>query len=249
MADQDEVTLPIGDCTFCPFRNKTLLMGRCMPGDTCVAVQSGRQIDRFFRVNPSYSGQFLQDNFWERRAIAARYAPQKDLQSLINEVVRRVVAYRLPAHQLQSWIDDPDREVRMTVADRINPESLELLAEDTDYIVRLTVVKRLPAGRLFRFIKDRDVQVRKQVAERIPEVSLGLMVNDSSDEVRRIVAERLNADEAIVMLNDEDWMVRYTVAQKVDPLTLKALLNDPEPDVRDLASARFHSYQGNKHHD
>jgi hypothetical protein len=75
------------------------------------------------------------------------------------------------------------------------------------------------------------------------------MVNDSSDEVRRIVAERLNADEAIVMLNDEDWMVRYTVAQKVDPLTLKALLNDPEPDVRELASARFHSYQGNKHHD
>ena len=51
---QNPVTLPIADCSLCPFRSKTLLMGRCMPGDTCVFIESGRQIDRFFRLNPNY---------------------------------------------------------------------------------------------------------------------------------------------------------------------------------------------------
>lgn len=51
--------------------------------------------------------------------------------------------------QLNQLIDDPDREVRMTVADRIAPEELEKLANDPDYIVRLTVARRLPTGRLF----------------------------------------------------------------------------------------------------
>ena len=52
---------------------------------------------------------------------------------------------QIPINQL---IDDPDREVRMTVADRIAPEELEKLANDPDYIVRLTVARRLPPGRL-----------------------------------------------------------------------------------------------------
>ena len=182
MSETDQaVTLPVGDCSLCPYRNKTLLSGRCMPGDTCIFVESGRQIDRFFRVNPGYAAHYLQDPFWERRAIAARYAPQKALLALIDdedEVVRRVVAYRLPAQQLQTWINDPDREVRMTVAERIDIDHLETLATDHDYIVRLSVVKRLAPGRLFRFIKDEDVEVRKRVAERLPEVSLGLMAHD-----------------------------------------------------------------------
>ena len=98
MAQPNEsLNLPVADCSLCPFRNKTLLMARCMPGDTCIFVESGRQIDRFFRVNPGYAEHYLQDEFWERRAIAARYAPQKALQALINdedEVVRRIYAER-----------------------------------------------------------------------------------------------------------------------------------------------------------
>lgn len=129
MSDADRpVSLPIADCSLCPFRGKTLLMGRCMPGDTCVAAQSGRQIDRFFRVNPVYAVNFLRDKFWERRAIAVRYSPLKALLPLISdedEVVRRAVAFRLPAQQLVALIDDPDREVRMTVADRIDAGNLE----------------------------------------------------------------------------------------------------------------------------
>ncbi|NOU14086.1 MAG: (Fe-S) protein, partial [Methylococcaceae bacterium] len=205
MADQDStVSVPMADCSLCPFRGKTLLMGRCMPGDTCVFVESGRQIDRFFRINPGFAEHYLQDVFWERRAIAVRYAPQKALTKLIydeDEVVRRAVAYRLPQAQLNQLIDDPDREVRMTVADRIAIEELEKLANDKDYIVRLTVAKRLPVGRLFRFTQDKDAEVRKAVAERLPEVSLGLMIHDDSPDVRRIIAERMGPSDAVTLLN------------------------------------------------
>jgi hypothetical protein len=254
MADQDSpVTLPVADCSLCPFRGKTLLMGRCMPGDTCVFINSGRQIDRFFRVNPAYAAHYLQDKFWERRAIAVRYAPLKTLLPLIedeDEVVRRAVAFRLPAQQLQALIDDPDREVRMTVADRIDLEHLELLANDPDYIVRLMVAKRLAPGRLFRFIKDEDLQVRKRVAERLPEVSLGLMANDRSPDVRRIVAERMSPEDATMLLSDSDsdsdWVVRYTAALKVDPANLAALADDPEPDVRELVQQRLNSISSPK---
>jgi hypothetical protein len=30
-----------------------------MPGDICVLVESGRQIDRFFRDNPAYAVKYL----------------------------------------------------------------------------------------------------------------------------------------------------------------------------------------------
>lgn len=242
MADAP-VTLPTADCSLCPFRSKTLLMGRCMPGDTCVLAESGRQIDRFFRINPEQAIRYLQDPFWERRAIAARYAPEKALQALgddEDEVVRRVVAFRLPATQLTTWINDPDREVRMTVASRIDPAHLESMANDPDYIVRLGVAKRLPPGRLFRFIKDDDIQVRKLVAERLPEVSLGLMADDPAETVRRIVVERMNAEDAVMFLHDSDLLVRYTAAAKiVDPAALACLLQDPEPDIRELVNERL----------
>lgn len=95
---ESPVSVPIADCSFCPFRGKTLLMGRCMPGDTCVLVESGRQIDRFSHQS-GVCRAIPARCFWERRAIAVRYAPQKALTELIHdedEVVRRAVAYRLP---------------------------------------------------------------------------------------------------------------------------------------------------------
>jgi hypothetical protein len=60
---ESPVSVPFADCSLCPFRGKTLLMGRCMPGDTCVFVESGRQIDHFFRVNPGFAEQYLHDSF------------------------------------------------------------------------------------------------------------------------------------------------------------------------------------------
>ena len=119
---------PIADCRFCPYRASLLLSGRCSPGDVCVQAESGRQIDRFFRVNPEFAIQFLSDAFWERRAIAVRYVPQRELLSMTkdpDEAVRRAVAYRLPREQLHCMMHDVDREVRITVADRLPLNQLE----------------------------------------------------------------------------------------------------------------------------
>ena len=90
---------PIADCLNCKFKTTRLFRGRCVPGDICVAAESGRQIDRFFRFNPDLAVEYLQDKFWERRAIAVRYAPTERLFSMVDdndEVVRRAVAYRQP---------------------------------------------------------------------------------------------------------------------------------------------------------
>ena len=119
---------PIADCRFCRYRQKLLLMGRCTPGDACVRAESGRQIDRFFRINPSQAVHFLSDSFWERRAVAVRYIPESMLADMAqdpDEAVRRAVAYRLPKSQLAIMMYDPDREVRITVADRLAIEELE----------------------------------------------------------------------------------------------------------------------------
>ena len=86
---------PMADCRACVYRQKLLLMGRCMPGDACVMVESGRQVDRFFRNNPHLASEYLKDRFWERRAIAVRYAPVAQLNVLLHdpdEAVRRAVA-------------------------------------------------------------------------------------------------------------------------------------------------------------
>ena len=96
--------------------------------------------------------------------------------------------------------NDPDREVRITVAGRLPEQQLELLVDDPDYLVRVYVAKRLPAGRLFRLAVDPDNEVRRTVAERLPSVSLGLMVNDTEVSIRRIVAQRLDADDLTLMI-------------------------------------------------
>ena len=80
-AGADNLT-PFADCRACRFRQNLLLAGRCLPGDCCVVVDSGRQIDRFFRANPQLAFQYLGDPFWERRAIAVRYAPVEALTPL-----------------------------------------------------------------------------------------------------------------------------------------------------------------------
>ncbi|NTV97249.1 MAG: (Fe-S) protein, partial [Thiobacillus sp.] len=161
---------PTADCATCPQRDTTLRAGRCVPGDICLIAHSGRQIDRFLRRNPDYAEACLADRFWERRAIAVRYAPLAAVRPLAkdaDEVVRRAVALRLPADELADLMHDVDREVRITVAARLPIARLARMMADPDYMVRLQVARRLPHGSLPRLAHDPDREVRKEVARRL----------------------------------------------------------------------------------
>lgn len=231
---------PLADCRYCPYRLTHLLSGRCIPGDTCVVAHSGRQIDRFLRINPELAPRYLDDEFWERRAIAVRYAPADSLEAMIqdpDEAVRRAVAYRLPRERLHLLLQDEDREVRITVADRLPPEHLEKLATDPDYLVRAYVAQRLTPTRLFRFIRDPDLQVRKIVARRLPEESLGLLIADPEPEVRRLIAERLPGTDLTDLLEDPDWTVRLAATTNAPEDLLRQRLA-VEEDVEVLEAIR-----------
>jgi Mg/Co/Ni transporter MgtE len=236
------VALP--DCTACPHR-ALLAEGRCVPGDVCLQVQNGRQIDRFLRRNPQFAQGCLADRFWERRAIAARYASLEVLRQMprdADEVVRRVMVSRLPIDELDEYLRDPDREVRMTVANRLAPERLITLLEDDDYLVRLQVAKRLPHGQLRRMAEDEDREVRKAVARRLPPFALSLLRKDEDEEVRRIVASRMLPDDAATMLPDGDWLVRLEAAQRAPLESIAELVDDVEPDVREAVRQRLSDY-------
>ena len=77
----------MSDCAACPHHLDRLEQGRCKPGDACVQAMSGRQIERFFRENPDLAKDYTGDEFWERRAIAARYISQQRLLDLINDTL------------------------------------------------------------------------------------------------------------------------------------------------------------------
>jgi hypothetical protein len=235
------------DCTACAYR-ELLAEGKCELGEICVSAQSGRQIDRFFRRNPQFAPNYLNDSFWERRAIAVRYAPMEALRALRamprdpDEVVRRAVVSRLPNDELDAYVRDPDREVRMTVANRLEPEGLTALLGDVDYLVRLQVAKRLPHGQLRRMADDEDREVRKEVARRLPTFALRLMTKDEDAEVRRIVASRVLSDDAELMLKDKDWVVRLEASRHAPLEAITELVDDVEPDVREAVQHRLNDF-------
>jgi hypothetical protein len=232
------------DCSACPHR-VLLAQGKCVPGDICLIAQSGRQIDRFLRRNPQFAQENLADSFWERRAIAARYAPLDAVRQMPldeDEVVRRVVASRLPVGELADYLHDTDREVRMTVAERIAPESLNALVSDIDYLVRLQVAKRLPHGQLPRMAHDPDREVRKEVARRLPSFALRRMAKDEDAEVRRIAAARMLPEDAATMLADSDWLVRLEAARHAPLENVAEMVDDAEADVRALVRRRLDGF-------
>ena len=47
---------------------------------------SGRQIARFFNQNPDLAERYAGDEFWERRAVAARYLSQQRLLQMLDYV-------------------------------------------------------------------------------------------------------------------------------------------------------------------
>jgi hypothetical protein len=234
----------IADCSMCSHLTlKTA--GGCAPGDVCLMAKSGRQIDRFLRRHPQFAAENLADEFWERRAIAARHAPLEALRQLPrdkDEVVRRVLASRLPIDEIDDYLHDSDREVRMTVANRITPERLLALVNDEDYLVRLQVVKRLPHGQLRRMANDEDREVRKEVARRLPPFALSLLVKDDDEEVRRIIAARMLPDDAVKLLKDQDWVVRLEAAQRAPIEFIAELVDDAEPDVQALVRQRLNEF-------
>ena len=74
---------------------------------------AGRLIDRFFRDNPGVADAYADTAHWERRAIALRYAAMSLVRAHLHdddEVVRRVVAGRLPPAELHGLRRDSDRE-------------------------------------------------------------------------------------------------------------------------------------------
>jgi Mg/Co/Ni transporter MgtE len=234
----------LADCSACAHR-ALLADDKCVQGDICITAQSGRQIDRFLRRNPQFAPDYLNDGFWERRAIAVRYAPLEMLRGRprdADEVVRRVVASRLPIDELDEYLHDADREVRMTVAERIAPERLTALLTDEDYLVRLQVAKRMPHGQLRRMAYDSDREVRKEVARRMPPFALSLLAKDDDAEVRRIVVSRMLPDDAAKMLNDDDWVVRLEAVQLAPLEFITELVDDIEPDVRAAVRQRLDEF-------
>ena len=67
-----------------------------------------------------------------------------------------------------SCASDSHREVRIRVAQRLDPEDLPVMMFDDDYAVRQIVARRVAAPLLTGMICDPDVEVRRVVAQRIP---------------------------------------------------------------------------------
>jgi hypothetical protein len=236
-------------CATCRHAATVLAAGGCDPHDVCVTAVSGRRIDRFLRTHPEFAGDYLADGFWERRAIAARYAVFEAILPLAkdtDEVVRRVVASRLPPAMAASMMRDPDREVRITVAHRVEHGDLLKMAGDPDYMVRVVVARRLSHGKLPRLATDPEREVRKTVAARLPAFALSRLLADPEPEVRRIVAARALPHDALLLLEDEDWLVRLAAVQRAPLETIRCRLADPEAEVRRAVWERLAAGEGNK---
>ncbi len=184
----------------------------------------------------------LQDAFWERRAIAVRYAPIEAVRTLVHdtdEAVRRAVVTRLPPDELAAFIGDSDREVRITVASRLPPTRLHVMLGDPDYLVRQHVAQRIPHGSLSRLVHDEDREVRKEVARRLPSFVLSKMAGDEDPDVCAIAAARMLPDDAARMLADPDWRVRLGAVERAPLEALRPLVDDEDSDVREQARARL----------
>lgn len=233
---------PRADCTTCPHRDTVLAAGRCEPGDRCLIAHSGRQIERFLRLNPEFAVDCLHDAFWERRAIAVRYAPVDAVRTLAHdtdEAVRRAVVTRLPPDELAAFIGDHDREVRITVASRLPPTRLYVMLGDPDYLVRQHVAQRIPHGSLSRLVKDEDREVRKEVARRLPSFVLSRMADDEDPEVRAIASARMLPADAARMLSDPDWRVRLGAVDRAPLDAIRPYIGDEDKDVREQVWVRL----------
>jgi hypothetical protein len=242
--------LLVAGCEGCQHEAGARAEGKCDPQDACVRAMSGRLIDRFMRRNPELAASYLEDPFWERRAIACRHAPIELLEPRVtdrDEVVRRVVAYRAPEEWLTRMIQDSDRDVRIIVAEHLPPDRLGWAALDADYRVRLVAAQRMSSSKLLPLAGDPDREVRKAVARRLPSFALDRMMGDADPEVRRAVCERLAPAQAAAMLDDEEWTVRFAAVERAPLEDIERLAeSDPEQFIRETALARLQAARGGK---
>lgn len=221
--------------------------GHCRLGHACVHDRYARRIDRFFRWNPKLAQEYITHPYFEVRAVAAKYLDIFHLQRLLHdtdETVRQSVVLRLPANskQIKALKTDPDREVRIRVAQRLQTDELMSMAKDPDYYVRQVVARRLPQEKLANMVNDRDPEVRKVVARRIGLHGLLTLAKDSEASVRLEAVLRLNVDHLKALVKDPDWRVRYEIAGRLDKGSLEGFRNDPELAIRELVEQRLSSY-------
>ena len=234
------------DCSACEqFANQA--EGRCRLGHACVQDRYARRIDRFFRWNPKLAQEYITHPYFEVRAVAAKYLDIFHLQRLLHdpdETVRQSVVLRLPANsrQIKALKSDPDREVRIRVAQRLETHELKAMATDPDYYVRQVVARRLPLDKLAIMVNDRDPEVRKVVARRIGLQGLLTLSKDTEASVRLEAVLRLHVDYLKALVKDPDWRVRYEIAGRLDRGSLEGFRNDPELAVRELVEQRLSSY-------
>lgn len=231
------------DCSACCYAALRELPGElgCEPGHACMQDVYARRIDRFFRWHPELSDDQLTHPYFEVRAIAVRRASVFRLTAMLHdpdETVRLQLALRLPLALLGRLANDLHREVRLRVAQRIEPQGLMALRDDPDYGVRELVARRLPLAVLSTMATDRDRAVRMRVAQRLEMPALLRLADDPEPEVRRLVAERLPAPLLARMVADTDWRVRWEVAQRAEAAVLQALREDEDPEVRRAVQER-----------
>jgi len=231
------------DCSGCE-RYPDQAEGRCRLGHACVHDRYARRIDRFFRWNPKLASDYIGHPYFEVRAVAAKYLDIFHLQRLLHdpdETVRQSVVLRLPpnSRQMKAMKADPDREVRIRVAQRIEMNELMSMANDPDYYVRQVVARRLPQEKLLVMVNDADTEVRKVVARRIGQQGLLVLAHDVEASVRLEAILRLSANHLKSLSNDPDWRIRYEIAAKLDLDSIACFKNDPESAVRELVEHRL----------
>ena len=231
------------DCAQCEQRG-LLTDGRCHLGHACVHDRYARRIDRFFYWNPQLAKEYLDHPYFETRAVAAKHVEMFYLPRLIgdpDETVRQSVAQRLPIHSRHFEVlrRDPHREVRVRVAERLEPGDLASMIEDPDYFVRQIVARRLPQGMLIKMMHDPDAEVRKVVAQRIGNEWLASMAADEDVGVRLAAVRRMDNSQLKQLTKDVDWRLRYEVASRIDLAELEVMRADPDPAVRELVAQRL----------
>lgn len=230
--------LSCADCAHAPLAAS----GGCQPRLACVQDRYARRIDRFFRWNPALAKDYLGHLYFEVRAVAAKYADVFHLPALLADpdaTVRWSAVARLPRRFLLRLREDPDREVRIRVAARLDGADLVLMLADSDYYVRQTVARRITPSLLSLMMHDPDAEVRRVVAARIDAEWLMPMAADMDAGVRLVIAERLAPNQLAWLAADPDWRVRYEVAGRVDAAPLAALSDDPDPMVRERVRERL----------
>jgi hypothetical protein len=235
-------------CKDCPHESMRT-QGRCDLGRICVRDRRSKRIDRFFASNPLLANRYLQHPYFELRVLAAKHASVFLLPRLIGDDepdVRAMVAYRLPVSRIAVLKNDPDRKVRLAVAQRVEGQDLIDMLADEDYAVRIIAAFRAPADVLAIARADTEPEVRRIVARRIVVEQLPPMMFDPDPLVRIEVAQRLAPGQLGVLVHDSDLRVRFIVAERCGPELLPYLIYDRDPEVQAAAERRTAELEAGK---